>query len=168
MCLQCLVHTQLVLHDSFIPCLEVICPTKSSDRRLLELYIVLGTCIGPAWRPQHWAAELLPAPHVREEKREMIIIMMITLTVPHTLTCAASMLSSSKTLLSGDGDATIVERGLWNCDAAGDFVFVSVRRDDTELAVCRLTAESMTHQLAGFWYYRTKQAGNPDNGLMTL
>jgi len=43
--------------------------------------------------------------------------------------------------LSGDGEATIVDSGLANCDAAGDLEFTSPRRDDNEFAVCRLTAE---------------------------
>jgi len=38
------------------------------------VHIVLGTCIGPAWRPQHWAAYLLPAPHGREEREESPVL----------------------------------------------------------------------------------------------
>ena len=61
--------------------------------------------------------------------------------MPDTLTCAVSTMSSPPLFLSGDGDATIVDSGLANCDAAGDvFEFMSARRDDTELTVCRLTA----------------------------
>jgi len=58
------------------------------------------------------------------------------------LTCAVSKTSSAPLCLSGDGEATIVDSGLANCDAAGDdFEFMSARRDDTELTVCRLTVQ---------------------------
>jgi len=72
-----------------------------------------------------------------------VVMMFMTTVLTNTLTCAPSMLSSLPVFLSGDGDATIVDRGLANCatDTAGDFVFASRRRDDTELAVCRLTTE---------------------------
>ena len=63
-----------------------------------------------------------------------------------TLTCAPSMFSSLPVFLSGDGEATIVDSGLANCDddAGGDLELTSRRRDNgTELAVCRLTAESI-------------------------
>ena len=65
---------------------------------------------------------------------------------PNTLTCAPSMLSSLPVFLSGDGDATIVDSGLANCDTdnAGDFELTSRRRDGgREFTVCRLTAESI-------------------------
>ena len=81
-------------------------------------------------------------PHLNSGPTSLVDVTM------HTLNRAASTLSSSAAFLSGDGDATIVDSGLANCDGAGDLEFTSPRRDDTEFAVCRLTAE---HKRSNRW-----------------
>jgi len=75
--------------------------------------------------------------------------------VSSTLTCGALPSTTSSLLpvfLLGEGEATIVDRGLANCEAvddiAGDLLELASRRRDngTEFAVCRLTGQRKTRR----------------------